>query len=82
MNTNTKGEIKLKIFHDEEILHLFIKDNGPGLPINFSESDSLGMVLINALTEQLDATYSFNNNDGTEFLMQFKVDVKEGVYEA
>jgi two-component sensor histidine kinase len=79
MQNEKKGEIKLKIFYDEGTLHLFIKDNGPGLPTNFGSSDSLGMVLINALTEQLSAEYSFTNNEGTEFLMKFENPIVEGI---
>ncbi|WP_395078370.1 hypothetical protein [Gracilimonas sp.] len=54
-----------------------IRDNGNGLPKNFNpkESDSLGLKLVDMLTEQLPGNYDFNSGEyGTEFNLLFKVD--------
>jgi two-component sensor histidine kinase len=39
---------------------------------DFEESDSLGMQLINALSNQLDARLTLINKPGTTFILDFK----------
>lgn len=51
---------------------LSVKDNGGGLPINYSKKQSLGITVIEALSEQLEGTFSFTNNNGTCFELKFK----------
>jgi two-component sensor histidine kinase len=49
---------------------LRISDNGVGLP-DETRSGSLGMTLIGALAEQLEATYTYKRLQGTVFEMTF-----------
>lgn len=51
-----------------------IKDNGVGLPegFDFRNSDSLGLQLVNSLSEQIDAEIELNTDEGTEFKIKFK----------
>ncbi len=51
-----------------------IKDNGVGLPegFDYKNSDSLGLQLVNNLSEQIDAEIELNTTDGTEFKIKFK----------
>lgn len=72
--------------HDENILSIFItkdgddtyklvySDSGKGLPqdFNISESTSLGMQLIQILTEQLRGTLTYNNDSLSAFTIYFK----------
>ncbi|MEO8514746.1 MAG: PAS domain S-box protein [Ignavibacteria bacterium] len=53
---------------------LHIKDNGVGLPAEFSpeKTSSLGTTLITSLAEQLDGEAIFNNHAGTEVIVKFK----------
>lgn len=62
-----------------ENYELKINDNGIGLPKNFSfnNSKSLGMEIINSLTEQIDATVTYNSSStGTECCIRFNSKIK------
>lgn len=51
---------------------LSIKDNGVGFPnLDFRDTDSLGLQLVNSLVEQLDGTIELHNQKGTEFRITF-----------
>lgn len=52
-------------------ISLKVKDNGPGFDIEAVSKDSLGLEIIRSLSEQLDAKYSFSNNNGSVFEMSF-----------
>lgn len=51
-----------------------ISDNGVGLPKDYnSREESLGMNLIEILSNQLNADYSYNSShEGTTFAIQFQ----------
>ena len=53
---------------------LIIADNGRGFPeeIDFRNTDSLGLQLINILVEQIDGSIELNRNAGTEFKIKFR----------
>jgi len=62
---------------DKEVIRLSVRDNGVGLAAEVTDdlqnSNSLGMVLVDTLTNQLDGTLEINQLDsGTEFLIDFK----------
>ena len=48
---------------------LIISDNGTGFPgdIDFRQTESLGLQLVNTLVEQLEGEIELNRNNGTEF---------------
>jgi PAS domain S-box-containing protein len=52
---------------------LIVRDNGVGLPSNFSfkHLNSLGLNLVKILTEQLEGTLKLNYYKGTEFCIEF-----------
>jgi PAS domain S-box-containing protein len=70
-----KGEIKvgLQSVNTNE-LELKVSDNGVGLPdsFDFRESESLGMHLVNILTDQLGGRIELDRTGGTEFKIKFK----------
>jgi PAS domain S-box-containing protein len=72
---NEKGIVEISLSYEggNGKFRLSVKDNGKGFPaeINFRETDSLGMVLINNLTEQLDGTIELVIDHGTEFIIKF-----------
>ncbi|WP_162198770.1 sensor histidine kinase, partial [Methanosarcina mazei] len=84
-----KGEIciqlyreKLTKFKSEEsegtVFVLKISDNGLGIPeIDVENLDSLGMQLVTSLVDQLDGKLELKRNNGTEFIIRFKVTDKE-----
>ncbi len=54
-------------------LLLVVRDNGVGLPENFSleNTTSLGLRLVQLLTDQIDGDLAFRSNHGTEFRVTF-----------
>lgn len=70
-----KGIITVSMSHDSENSKfcLNIKDNGVGLPDGFDpqKSDSLGMTIINSLSQQLFANISLNNDSGLAYAIEF-----------
>ncbi len=63
-------EIKRK---DGDLLQVTIRDNGSGLQDMQKSSDRMGMVLIEALTEQLGGTQKFSEDNGLRFDLVFSV---------
>ena len=59
---------------DEERIDLEVLDDGVGLPEGFdwSTRDSLGLYLVQALSEQLDAELKAETDGGTRFLISFR----------
>jgi two-component sensor histidine kinase len=68
------GEILVSLKTVEDGYELIIKDNGIGLPeeLNIDNNKSLGLILVNSLTEQLDGEITIQRNHGTEFKIRFK----------
>jgi PAS domain S-box-containing protein len=56
-------------------LTLIVADNGVGFPagLDFRDTESLGMRLVNTLVDQLDGTLELSRNAGTEFKIMFPV---------
>jgi len=75
-NGQSEGILELKLKHCGSIWKLSVSDNGKGLPENFSleEQQSLGMTLISALSNQLEAEVNISSNGWTTFEIDFKVD--------
>ncbi|MFN6039483.1 MAG: histidine kinase dimerization/phosphoacceptor domain -containing protein [Bacteroidota bacterium] len=57
------------------IYKFIYKDNGLGLPsnINFENSETLGLRLINGLAEQINGSVSYKYQNGSVFIIQFKM---------
>lgn len=53
---------------------LRVSDNGIGLPknVNFRETSSLGLQLINSLVKQIEGTIELDQISGTSFTIQFQ----------
>ena len=71
---NDKVTVRLSAADGWVTLH--IADNGRGLPGGFdvSEHDSFGMLLIRGLTEDLDGILNLDSNNGTSYLIKFKLE--------
>ncbi|MDD1774233.1 MAG: response regulator [Methanobacterium sp.] len=69
-----KGTITLRIYKDGDIFTFILKDDGIGFPSNvdYKNTDSLGLELVNSLTNQIDGKLELNNEKGTEFKITFK----------
>lgn len=58
---------------EPDVLRVTIRDNGKGINDIMSKTDGMGMVLIEALTEQLGGTYVFSEDNGVKFDLTFPV---------
>lgn len=67
------GFLKIALHQKDSEYILEVNDNGVGIPegFNIEESDSLGMLLINSLTSQLDGTVELTSDNGTKFKITF-----------
>ena len=52
---------------------MVVADNGKGIPhyIDFKKTESLGLQLVNILTEQINGTITLNQTNGTTFEIIF-----------
>lgn len=68
-----KGVLKVVLQEGENSLGLVVCDDGVGLPANtdIRTSDSLGLQLVCALTEQLDGCMEYSGQRGTRYLITF-----------
>ena len=78
--TDNKNEICIEMcLHKEHSYTLTVRDNGVGFPKNlvFQNTKSIGLQLVNALTEQLEGSIELNNNIGTEFKITFTIKIED-----
>lgn len=70
--TTAEIRIDMRELEDNRIL-LRVSDNGSGLPagLEFHNSATLGLQLVNTLTEQLRGNIELRNHKGTEFTITF-----------
>ena len=69
---NKNGVISISLVATEADHYLLaISDNGVGLPADLKKAGSLGMSLMKGLTEDLDGSFSIENNDGTTIKVSF-----------
>ncbi len=69
----TNGKISIKLMRGDNKFILEVKDNGIGFPklLDFRNTESLGLQLINSLVMQLDGNIQLKINSGTEFRIVF-----------
>jgi two-component sensor histidine kinase/large-conductance mechanosensitive channel len=69
-------EIYIELRSDQNHqMSLIVRDNGVGFPdgLDFRQTDSLGLQLVNNLVSQIDGTIEMHSNGGTEFRIQFQM---------
>ncbi len=69
------GTITIKFWEIDNRMLLQIEDDGRGLPDDFDKNDlsSMGLKLINVLSDQIDAEYDFERlEEGTKFAINFE----------
>jgi len=65
-----KLKLSVKIKTKDEQIYINIQDNGPGMNEE-KKTESLGMLLIESLSEQISGAYTFENSDGLLFRLCF-----------
>jgi PAS domain S-box-containing protein len=79
---NASGEIQIELHANStvegqgpqaQLFTLSVRDSGIGFPatVDFQNTASLGLQLVNTLVNQLDGVIELHNNNGTEFRIQF-----------
>lgn len=68
----TSGKLTISLRKNGKY-ELTVKDNGAGFPsnIDFKNTTSLGLRLVNILTNQIDGEISLNSSNGSEFKIMF-----------
>jgi two-component sensor histidine kinase len=71
---NRNGELKISLKSKEDNYELIISDNGIGFPeeLDFKNTDSLGLQLVNTLTNQIDSKITLDSRYGTKFIIILK----------
>ncbi len=69
-----EGKISVQLKRIDDHIMLRVSDNGIGLPknVNFRETSSLGLQLINSLVKQIEGTIELDQISGTSFTIQFQ----------
>jgi PAS domain S-box-containing protein len=67
------GEVLIKLSSEDQSIAITVADSGVGLPANFdcNATQSLGMTIIQALTEQLDGELAISSSGGASFTIRF-----------
>jgi PAS domain S-box-containing protein len=75
----TAGDITVTLTQEADSVTLMVRDNGCGFPahLDFRDTESLGLQLVCALTEQLRGSIMLERNRGTAFTLTFKVPVAQ-----
>jgi two-component sensor histidine kinase len=68
-----RGTIQILFEKEGDRYFLIVRDNGVGLPPDFSldKTETLGLQLVNSLVGQLDGKISVRSEGGTEFTIEF-----------
>jgi len=66
------GQLNISFSKLEDEYTLRVADSGKGLPIDFNSIESMGMRLVNVLTEQLNGLIDVKNEAGATFTIRFK----------
>jgi two-component sensor histidine kinase len=69
-----KGEIFVSLKSKDEGYELIVSDNGVGLPeeLDYKNTESLGLQLVNNLAAQIDGRVELEKGHGTKFVINFK----------
>ena len=73
------GNVSIKMQYNlQQKVLLEVSDNGKGLPVNFDRDNysSMGMRLINGLTEQINGKFIIENKNGVTVYLEFTSDNK------
>jgi PAS domain S-box-containing protein len=70
----SEGVLNVSLKIKDDFYELCISDNGIGIPenIDFYNTDSLGLQLVNSLTDQIDGEIEFDRSNGSKFTITFK----------
>ncbi len=69
-----KGKITIDFYKERDLFTLKVSDNGVGLPksLDYKNTKSLGLLLVNSLINQIDGDLTLETSKGTTFIIKFK----------
>ncbi|MDP3097620.1 MAG: PAS domain S-box protein [Syntrophales bacterium] len=69
-----RGEIRIEMNQDENGVRIIFEDNGAGFPagMDFRNTETLGLQLVNMLVAQLDGAIEMVRNGGTRYVITLK----------
>lgn len=69
-----KGQIMVDFHKKDDEFELMVSDNGVGFPaeLDFKNTESLGLQVVNTLTGQIDGQITLDVQEGTTFTIKFK----------
>ncbi|MFC1454244.1 ATP-binding protein, partial [Verrucomicrobiota bacterium] len=69
-----KGKINIRIDKKQGIITIELADNGIGIPDNvqINNTKTLGLKIVQALTEQINGSIELVRDSGTCFILSFK----------
>jgi PAS domain S-box-containing protein len=69
------GRVEIELEQQEEWVRVRIHDDGAGIPaeIDLEQAETMGLKLINLLTRQVNGEMSVERNQGTTFILRFKL---------
>ena len=69
-----KGKILVELKNYDENYQLSVCDNGIGFPedLDYHDTNTLGMLIVNSLTDQIEGELNLERNNGTRFTVTFK----------
>lgn len=69
-----KGIITVDFYKEDDTIELVVSDDGVGFPedLDFKNTKSLGLQLVNSLTGQIDGEINLKVDGGTKFTLRFK----------
>ncbi len=70
---NKNGKVLISIKSNDDGYELIISDDGVGFPeeLDYKNTNSLGLQLVNSLTEQIDGKIDMDQSNGTKFIINF-----------
>ena len=74
-----KGEIRIEMNQDEDGIRIIFADNGLGFPegLDFRNTETLGLQLVNMLVTQLDGGIEIEGKGGTRYMITLKTEGKK-----
>jgi two-component sensor histidine kinase len=72
LEKNKEGLLKVDFLDKGEFIKLRVSDNGPGIDVASPQEDSLGNILIEEFSKQLNAKMEIDGTLGTTYLLEFK----------
>jgi two-component sensor histidine kinase len=76
------GEIYIEFKSDKGKYTMVVADNGVGFPENYDiqNTDTLGLGIVNSLTEQIEGKIRIERDTGTKFTIEFQEENYENDY--